>query len=677
MDNNARVKIQVDDSRVKELRQSAAELYDKFAKNAREQAKDLRDVNRHISEQIRLLETRNQKANALRRQELEAEFKGGAISAREYKSNLKGLEANRVYYTAQVRGLREILESDMSPSKRARELYSEMASGALGSGGDISSNINEKIRQFERQSRIDQTQRAFQLRSRYDQGYLSREQYRSGLKSIQADRQGDALLIKLLREIADNTKNDAKNSAEELVRRLGITSKDDAAKWIARLEGKRTGDAQDIIRRQEAANILKDQFALGESGGGGIWGNLFTTGALTAAGAGGGIGRMISRFGPAGLTAGAIIGASMWGWNRYSDQAIGARDLAVMHDTSLDRARDMVTQWDEKSIALGLKSGELTSRMIAYERATGRLYSPRQALSNFAQQRALAIDNGQYDQMLSLGRFGQGGTATGAINALARITRNGFGNLALLPEILGAYQSAAQSVLSSRGDFNQNAIAGVIGGLTQSGIQGAQLNRIVGGLQNIGSNQNPLARGLAYRAAAMVNPNANTWDLAMMAENPLNNTQFLNQYLSQASSLSGGNEVSTKYLLKGLTGLSHADTEALYRAYTSGNLDEAISKIKTGGGPSSDSRARELTTTQEQITRGIDSLKDAIVGKMNELLNFLYDDPERRAKQINDLMSLMKDENRGVGERLSAAARASAMLDPTSLIGSILSLFGR
>ena len=85
MDNNARVKIQVDDSRVKELRQSAAELYDKFAKNAREQAKDLRDVNRHISEQIRLLETRNQKANALRRQELEAEFKGGAISAREYK----------------------------------------------------------------------------------------------------------------------------------------------------------------------------------------------------------------------------------------------------------------------------------------------------------------------------------------------------------------------------------------------------------------------------------------------------------------------------------------------------------------------------------------------------------------------------------------------------------------
>lgn len=135
--------------------------------------------------------------------------------------------------------------------------------------------------------------------------------------------------------------------------------------------------------------------------------------------------------------------------------------------------------------------------------------------------------------------------------------------------------------------------------------------------------------------------------------------------------------MSTKYLLKGLTGLSHADTEALYRAYTSGNLDEAISKIKTGGGPSSDSRARELTTTQEQITRGIDSLKDAIVGKMNELLNFLYDDPERRAKQINDLMSLMKDENRGVGERLSAAARASAMLDPTSLIGSILSLFGR
>lgn len=677
MDNNARVRIQVDDSKIRALKQSAAELYTKLSEQAKAQARDLRDANRQIEEQIRLIERRNEAATRSRRAEIEYDKRTGRLVGRSYEAAVRGIDQRTFADQERVRALRGLMDIEFGPRARAMEQFGDISRTAALGGGNVSGGIEEGIRRREIASRRAFAMQENQLRSRYEQGYLTRDQYGRGLRDLRAEQRQDALLVKLLREIADNTKNDAKNSSEELVRRLGITSKDDAAKWIARLEGKRTGGAQDIIRRQEAANILKDQFALGKSGGGGIWGNLFTTGALTAAGAGGGIGRMISRFGPAGLTAGAIIGAGMWGWNRYSDQAIGARDLAVMHDTSLDRARDMVTQWDEKSIALGLKSGELTSRMIAYERATGRLYSPRQALSNFAQQRALAIDNGQYDQMLSLGRFGQRGTATGAINALARITRNGFGNLALLPEILGAYQSAAQSVLSSRGDFNQNAIAGVIGGLTQSGIQGAQLNRIVGGLQNIGSNQNPLARGLAYRAAAMVNPNANTWDLAMMAENPLNNTQFLSQYLSQASSLSGGNEVSTKYLLKGLTGLSHADTEALYGAYTSGNLDEAISKIKTGGGPSSDSRARELTTTQEQITRGIDSLKDAVVGKMNELLNFLYDDPERRAKQINDLMSLMKDENRGVGERLSAAARASAMLDPTSLIGSILSLFGR
>lgn len=657
MDNNARVKIQVDDSRVKELRQSAAELYDKFAKNAREQAKDLRDVNRHISEQIRLLETRNQKANALRRQELEAEFKGGAISAREYKSNLKGLEANRAYYTAQVRGLREILESDMSPSKRARELYSEMASGALGSGGDISLNINEKIRQFERQSKIDQTQRAFQLRSRYDQGYLSREQYRSGLRSIQADRQGDALLIKLLREIADNTKNDAKNSAEELVRRLGITSKDDAAKWIARLEGKRTGDAQDIIRRQEAANILKQQFnvEMTPQGGGGMIGML---GSL-----GGGARGILSKLGPVGVGL-ALAGGLGWGaMKRYSSVTSGSRDLAAINGWDLSDLWNASLERGEGGLSLGMSSEEFLSRRLAYQRATGRRYSAQATISNFAQQRALGIDNGLYDQMLSTGRFGRGGTSQGAISAIARITQRQFGNLALLPELLNTYQSAAQSVLSSRGDFNQNTIAGVIGGLSQSGIQGPQLNRVVSGLQNIGNNQNPLARGLAYRAAAMVNPNASTWDLGMMIENPLNNTQFLKQYLSQASGLSGGNEVSAKYLLKGLTGLSHADTEALYKAYISGDLEGGLDRIRTTGGGGYEERARNLTSPDEKFNAYKQYGEDFLINVAKEIgqsiVSAMQTEIEAREDQVRKIDEVIEKADNVVTKAFMGVTRAN------------------
>lgn len=657
MDNNARVKIQVDDSRVKELRQSAAELYDKFAKNAREQAKDLRDVNRHISEQIRLFETRNQKANALRRQELEAEFKGGAISAREYKSNLKGLEANRAYYTAQVRGLREILESDMSPSKRARELYSEMASGALGSGGDISLNINEKIRQFERQSRIDQTQRAFQLRSRYDQGYLSREQYRSGLRSIQADRQGDALLIKLLREIADNTKNDAKNSAEELVRRLGITSKDDAAKWIARLEGKRTGGAGDIIRRQEAANILRQQFnvEMTRQGGGGMIGLL---GNLR-----GGIKGALSALGPVGVGL-ALAGGLGWGaMKRYSSVTSGSRDLAAINGWDLSDLWNASLERGEGGLSLGMSSEEFLSRRLAYQRATGRRYSAQATISNFAQQRALGIDNGLYDQMLSTGRFGRGGTSQGAISAIARITQRQFGNLALLPELLNTYQSAAQSVLSSRGDFNQNTIAGVIGGLSQSGIQGPQLNRVVSGLQNIGNNQNPLARGLAYRAAAMVNPNASTWDLGMMIENPLNNTQFLKQYLSQASGLSGGNEVSAKYLLKGLTGLSHADTEALYKAYISGDLEGGLDRIRTTGGGGYEERARNLTSPDEKFNAYKQYGEDFLINVAKEIgqsiVSAMQTEIEAREDQVRKIDEVIEKADNVVTKALMGVTRAN------------------
>lgn len=657
MDNNARVKIQVDDSRVKELRQSAAELYDKFAKNAREQAKDLRDVNRHISEQIRLLETRNQKANALRRQELEAEFKGGAISAREYKSNLKGLEANRAYYTAQVRGLRGILESDMSPSKRARELYSEMASGALGPGGDVSSNINEKIRQFERQSRIDQTQRAFQLRSRYDQGYLSREQYRSGLRSIQADRQGDALLIKLLREIADNTKNDAKNSAEELVRRLGITSKDDAAKWIARLEGKRTGGAGDIIRRQESANILRQQFnvEMTRQGGGGMIGLLGNPR--------GGIKGALSALGPVGVGL-ALAGGLGWGaMKRYSSVTSGSRDLAAINGWDLSDLWNASLERGEGGLSLGMSSEEFLSRRLAYQRATGRRYSAQATISNFAQQRALGIDNGLYDQMLSTGRFGRGGTSQGAISAIARITQRQFGNLALLPELLNTYQSAAQSVLSSRGDFNQNTIAGVIGGLSQSGIQGPQLNRVVSGLQNIGNNQNPLARGLAYRAAAMVNPNASTWDLGMMIENPLNNTQFLKQYLSQASGLSGGNEVRTKYLLKGLTGLSHADTEALYKAYISGDLEGGLDRIRTTGGGGYEERARNLTSPDEKFNAYKQYGEDFLINVAKEIgqsiVSAMQTEIEAREDQVRKIDEVIEKADNVVTKAFMGVTRAN------------------
>jgi hypothetical protein len=657
MDNNARVKIQVDDSRVKELRQSAAELYDKFAKNAREQAKDLRDVNRHISEQIRLLETRNQKANALRRQELEAEFKGGAISAREYKSNLKGLEANRAYYTAQVRGLREILESDMSPSKRARELYSEMASGALGSGGDISLNINEKIRQFERQSKIDQTQRAFQLGSRYDQGYLSGEQYRSGLRSIQADHQRDALLIKLLREIADNTKNDAKNSAEELVRRLGITSKDDAAKWIARLEGKRTGGAGDIIRRQEAANILRQQFnvEMTRQGGGGMIGLL---GNLR-----GGIKGALSALGPVGVGL-ALAGGLGWGaMKRYSSVTSGSRDLAAINGWDLSDLWNASLERGEGGLSLGMSSEEFLSRRLAYQRATGRRYSAQATISNFAQQRALGIDNGLYDQMLSTGRFGRGGTSQGAISAIARITQRQFGNLALLPELLNTYQSAAQSVLSSRGDFNQNTIAGVIGGLSQSGIQGPQLNRVVSGLQNIGNNQNPLARGLAYRAAAMVNPNASTWDLGMMIENPLNNTQFLKQYLSQASGLSGGNEVSAKYLLKGLTGLSHADTEALYKAYISGDLEGGLDRIRTTGSGGYEERARNLTSPDEKFNAYKQYGEDFLINVAKEIgqsiVSAMQTEIEAREDQVRKIDEVIEKADNVVTKAFMGVTRAN------------------
>lgn len=657
MDNNARVRIQVDDSKIRALKQSAAELYTKLSDQARAQARDLRDANRYIEEQIRLIERRNEAATRSRRAEIEYDKRTGRLVGRSYEAAVRGIDQRTFADQERVRALRGLMDIEFGPRARAMEQFGDISRTAALGGGNVSGGIEEGIRRREIASRRAFAMQENQLRSRYEQGYLTRDQYGRGLRDLRAEQRQDALLVKLLREIADNTKNDAKNSAEELVRRLGITSKDDAAKWIARLEGKRTGGAQDIIRRQEAANILRQQFNVEmtrQDGGGmiGLLGNLR-----------GGIKGALSALGPVGVGL-ALAGGLGWGaMKRYSSVTSGSRDLAAINGWDLSDLWNASLERGEGGLSLGVSSEEFLSRRLAYQRATGRRYSARATISNFAQQRALGIDNGLYDQMLSTGRFGRGGTSQGAISAIARITQRQFGNLALLPELLNTYQSAAQSVLSSRGDFNQNTIAGVIGGLSQSGIQGPQLNRVVSGLQNIGNNQNPLARGLAYRAAAMVNPNASTWDLGMMIENPLNNTQFLKQYLSQASGLSGGNEVSAKYLLKGLTGLSHADTEALYKAYISGDLEGGLDRIRTTGGGGYEERARNLTSPDEKFNAYKQYGEDFLINVAKEIgqsiVSAMQTEIEAREDQVRKIDEVIEKADNVVTKAFMGVTRAN------------------
>lgn len=657
MDNNARVRIQVDDSKIRALKQSAAELYTKLSDQARAQARDLRDANRYIEEQIRLIERRNEAATRSRRAEIEYDKRTGRLVGRSYEAAVRGIDQRTFADQERVRALRGLMDIEFGPRARAMEQFGDISRTAALGGGNVSGGIEEGIRRREIASRRAFAMQENQLRSRYEQGYLTRDQYGRGLRDLRAEQRQDALLVKLLREIADNTKNDSKNSAEELVRRLGITSKDDAAKWIARLEGKRTGGAQDIIRRQEAANILRQQFNVEmtrQDGGGmiGLLGNLR-----------GGIKGALSALGPVGVGL-ALAGGLGWGaMKRYSSVTSGSRDLAAINGWDLSDLWNASLERGEGGLSLGVSSEEFLSRRLAYQRATGRRYSARATISNFAQQRALGIDNGLYDQMLSTGRFGRGGTSQGAISAIARITQRQFGNLALLPELLNTYQSAAQSVLSSRGDFNQNTIAGVIGGLSQSGIQGPQLNRVVSGLQNIGNNQNPLARGLAYRAAAMVNPNASTWDLGMMIENPLNNTQFLKQYLSQASGLSGGNEVSAKYLLKGLTGLSHADTEALYKAYISGDLEGGLDRIRTTGGGGYEERARNLTSPDEKFNAYKQYGEDFLINVAKEIgqsiVSAMQTEIEAREDQVRKIDEVIEKADNVVTKAFMGVTRAN------------------
>lgn len=680
MDNNARVKIQVDDSRVKELRNNVGELYEKFARNAREQAKDIREVNRRIEEQIRLLETRNQKASETRRRELEAEFRSGGMSRAEYNRNLKDVEGSASYARGRVADLREMLAADQAlpqQQDRARELFRKLTGDIPR--GNVASEIDERIRQFERQGQTDIASRAYRLRTRYDQGFITRDQFGRESSSLRADRQSNALLVRLLREIADNTKNEAKNSAEELVKRLGVSSKAAAATRIERLEGKTTGSIEDVMRRQQAATILRNQYGIGGStttavGGGGFFGDMVASGAATLAGRGGALGGALTRLGPAGLAIGASVGLGTWGFKRYQNQAKNARDLAVIHGVSLEQARSMVSGWNSQAALLGLDTDELASRMVSYERAAGRWYSPGQALNMFAQQRALGITDDQYSQILQLGRQGRGGTAPGVVDALARQVSKQYGGLSRLPDALDYFSTAAQNVLSVKGDFNQNAVAGIVSSLMARGVQGSQMGRILGGIQNIGSNGNGLAQGLAFRAASMLKPDASTWDIMKTVSSPLDNIPYLREYMRQAKQLSGGDVNQEKFLLKDVTGLSPHDVDALYDTFLKGtdaDIKKKIGAIKTGSGSGEGNlpRADNLTTELEKINTSVNRLKDEVVRVLNDIFGVTSN-----WDGLRENLKTLLDDNATMGEKIWAAGKASMHANPFTGLGLFLNL---
>lgn len=672
MDNNARVRIQVDDSKIRALKQSAAELYTKLSEQAKAQARDLRDANRYIEEQIRLIERRNDAATRSRRAEIEYDKRTGRLVGRSYEAAVRGIDQRTFADQERVRSLRGLMDIEFGPGARAMEQFGDISRAAALGGGNVSGGIEEGIRRREIASRRAFAMQENQLRSRYEQGYLTRDQYWRGLRDLRSEQRQDALLVKLLREIADNTKNDARKSAEELVKRLGVRSREDATRWIADLEGKRTGTATDIMRRQEAASILRQTFNIGGGRGGFGLGGVLTSGAGMLAGQGGFLGSTLARFGPAGLTLAAIIGAGTWGFNRYQTQQAQARDIAVYNGLTLSQARSLGTGWNKQAQSLGLTSEEFLSRIAGYERSAGRWYSPQQVMNMFGQQRALGLSDDQYNQMLRLGRQTRGGSIPGLIDVFADQVKRQYGGLTRLPDALEYFTSAAQNVLGVKGTVDQNAVAGIISQLMSTGIQGSQMNRILGGIQNIGSNQNPLAQGLAFRAASMIKPNASTWDLMRMIESPLDNIPFLREYLKQGRQLSGGDINQEKFLLKGVTGLSVNDTQALYEALLGGGSEADIKRrVRSlgtgyGGGESNLSRAKDLTTMMEELKSTWDKMKDEIVDGMEKVVNAVTN-PEGTIRALE----VMKNQDAAWYERFFALLAYSYSFNPVIPFGNV------
>ncbi|MGL5691856.1 MAG: hypothetical protein ACRDD8_13690, partial [Bacteroidales bacterium] len=83
MANNPRVRFEVDDTKLQELRESARQLFDDIRRDTLSQAKDIQSVNTEIEKQIKLIEQRNRETYSNQMNVIRQRRESGEISTSE------------------------------------------------------------------------------------------------------------------------------------------------------------------------------------------------------------------------------------------------------------------------------------------------------------------------------------------------------------------------------------------------------------------------------------------------------------------------------------------------------------------------------------------------------------------------------------------------------------------
>lgn len=656
MDQQAKVRISVEDEALRRLSDSAMNFYKKVSEQSKSQYRSTVEQNREIERQIQLIEKRARQEFNEARSRLKYAYQndfiknrefqsGNSIAEREYRKAQMFSSYVRDFYNKEtsrgtveyVRGASGIQESI---DERARSLYNQIIRGGDGTTSFFESQLKNRKAGISE----EQTSRVLDLRSQLFEGKINSRQAAEETKNIQRETQYQKAVLSRLEAIYRENKSQAKEQASELVKRLHISGKSDAENWIKRIEGKApSSDPIVNLRRREAVENIRAAYNV--SGGGGGMG-----GSIAAMGTGSFLSGLVSK-NPIGMIASAILGLVGYTFKRQNDIANeGSRVSAYSggdYHIALDRGISLRDTGNLSSMGLNMKEGLRALGEYMYQSGSTDI-TDEQVLRALGAQKSLALSSSQLSNVFRLQRFSRGGaTGVGIIRNFDDYVRRTQGNPILLPEYLDLFKQLAEQQIGVSGSYNANNTAALIQNLGDlTGANGPLLSALASGLQGAGTGGSNVVQAMKMMAINRVNPNAGYFDAMRIMENPLENINYISALLTQNRRLSGGSrDVEGMQLKELLPNLSYSQINTLMGIEDFSDLARLRSTLTNEGGDKYIERGEQMTTVYARGSAAIENAIDALsitvsengeklIGKVGEIIDKLEDKLGARTKPI-------------------------------------------
>lgn len=467
--------------------------------------------------------------------------------------------------------------------KELRQTANELARDMIVSARQYSTSskqvvqdIEEQIRLIEKRNRTDKEIEKTRIDSQFSAGQLSPTQRREEIGRMSMGAKADDIQISLLRDIVDTIKQTAKDEIRE--DRVNVEKRIRESKTVGTLSPK--GDPEAILREtiqrglvgevgREEATERRDFSAFGRGGKRADSALAIVAGSqneysLMAAGAGAVLGAGV------GVAANRLLQAA----NRFQQSAA---TLGRHTGEGVDFATDRI-------VGLGGREAYLTPSQVA-ERFTryrtsggGREFSGEQMSRAYIAERQLGVGIDDISGVVGTTRYSRQDPTRIMAQLEAHIRRTSQ-DISVLPELMKQYTSTANSILQVSTSGNVGRVAsGMISLAEMTGAKGAELSQWTGGVQGLGTSQNPMVRAMLMRAFSEKNPDKSMFEIQAMMENPMAHLDVVGSAFSEIQGQTGGD--MARQAIYSLFG-GKVSKSAILAAEEGGGFD--FSKLDSGG----------------------------------------------------------------------------------------------